>query len=343
MVEMRCSNRLTVSALAAACALGIAACGQSPPDGSQSGVTNVDIKSVAVTQIVEHPALDAARDGIQDELVDAGYVPGETLNWSWESAQGSPATATQIASKFVGDAPDAIVAIATPSAQAAVAASDSTPIVFSAVTDPVGAGLVDSLEAPGGLATGVTDLSPIGDHLDLIVEILPQTETIGVIYNAGEDNSVSLIKLILEEAPARNLEIVEATATSSSEVRAAAQSLVGKVDAIYVPTDNTVASALESVIAAGQASQLPVFAGDTDSVGRGAIASLGFDYYTVGRQTGALVVQVLEGANPATIPVQRVEQLNLVVNLDAAAAMGVEIPADTIDRANEVIGETTSQ
>lgn len=340
---MRCSNRLTVGAIAAACALGIAACGQSPTDGSQSGAADAELKSVAVTQIVEHPALDAARDGIQDELADAGYVAGETLNWSWESAQGNPTTATQIASKFVGDGPDAIVAIATPSAQAAVAASDSIPVIFSAVTDPVGAELVDSLESPGGLATGVTDLSPIGDHLDLIVEILPETESIGVIYNAGEDNSVSLMKLILAEAPERDLEIVEATATRSSEVSSAAQSLVGKVDAIYVPTDNTVASALESVISVGQDNQLPVFAGDTDSVGRGAIASLGFDYYDVGRQTGALVVQVLEGADPATIPVQRVEQLNLVINLDAAEAMGVDIPAEVIDRADEMTGDTVSQ
>ena len=340
---MRRSNRLTVGAIAAVCALGIAACGQSSTDDSQSSAEDAAIKSVAVTQIVEHPALDAARDGIQDELAEAGYVAGETLNWSWESAQGNPTTATQIASKFVGDSPDAIVAIATPSAQAAIAATDSIPIIFSAVTDPVSAGLVDSLASPGGLVTGVTDLSPIGDHLDLIVEILPETESLGVIYNAGEDNSVSLMKLIVAMAPERNLEIIEAVATRSSEVRGAAQSLVGKVDAIYVPTDNTVASALESVIAVGQDNQLPVFAGDTDSVGRGAIASLGFDYYDVGRQTGALVVRVLEGADPATIPVQRVEQLNLVLNLDAAEAMGVEIPAEVVDRADEIASDTALQ
>ncbi|MGK7911480.1 MAG: ABC transporter substrate-binding protein [Synechococcus sp.] len=345
VAEMRWSNRFAVGALAAVCTLGLAACGPSTSnsDSSQGTRADRDVKSVAVTQIVEHPALDAARDGIRDELAEAGYVDGETLRWEWESAQGNPATATQIASKFVGDGPDAIVAIATPSAQAAVAASDSIPVIFSAVTDPVGAELVDSLQYPGGLATGVTDLSPIGDHLDLIVEILPDIESIGVIYNAGEDNSVSLMKLILAEAPERNLEIVEATATRSSEVSGAAQSLVGKVDAIYVPTDNTVASALESVIAVGQDNQLPVFAGDTDSVGRGAIASLGFDYYDVGRQTGALVVQVLEGADPGMLPVQRVEQLNLVLNLDAAAAMGVEIPAEVVDRANDITDGTVPQ
>ncbi|MEM9568867.1 MAG: ABC transporter substrate-binding protein [Cyanobacteria bacterium P01_E01_bin.34] len=345
VVEQRGSTRFAVGALAAVCALGLAACGQtstSNSDGSSGDGIEGSVKSVAVTQIVEHPALDAARDGIKDALEEAGYVDGETLNWSWESAQGNPATATQIANQFVGNAPDAIVAIATPSAQAAVAASDSIPVIFSAVTDPVGAELVSSLESPGGLATGVTDLSPIGDHLDLILEILPETSSIGVIYNAGEDNSVSLMKLILAEAPARNLEIVEATATSSSEVSGAAQSLVGKVDVIYVPTDNTVASALESVISVGQDNQLPVFAGDTDSVGRGAIASLGFDYYDVGRQTGDLVVQVLEGADPASLPVQRVEQLNLVLNLDAAAVMGVDIPAEIVDRADDIVSDTAS-
>ena len=339
---LRFSSISTARALATTVLMGLVACSSPPADvlqtGSSAGETQtITAKSVAVTQIVEHPALDAARDGVEDELVEAGYVLGETLNLSWESAQGSPATAAQIASKFVGDNPDAIVAIATPSAQAAVAASDSIPVIFSAVTDPVGAGLVQTLDAPGGLVTGVTDLSPIGEHLDLILEIIPQADRVGVVYNAGEDNSVSLVALIQAEAPERNLDIVEATAARSSDVRAAAESLVGKVDAIYIPTDNTVASALESVIAVGEDNQLPVFAGDTGSVERGAIASLGFDYYDVGRQTGALVVRVLAGEAPGSIPVQRVNRLNLVVNLEAAAAMGVEIPKAVIDRADETL------
>lgn len=296
----------------------------------------VDAPFVAVTQIVEHPALDAVRDGIKDELADAGYAEGESLTWAWESAQGQPATATQIAQKFVGEAPDLIVAIATPSAQAAVATSDDIPIVFSAVTDPVGAELVPSLETPGALVTGVSDLSPIDQHLALIKEIASDTATIGVVYNAGEANSVSLVDLIKAEAPGQDLIVVEATVASSADVATAAESLVGKVDAIYVPTDNTVVSALESVLRVGAENQIPVFAGDTDSVERGAIAGISFDYYDVGRQTGDIVVRILEGAQPSSIPVETVETLQLAVNPGAAAAMGIEIPETVQSRADVV-------
>ena len=295
-----------------------------------------DAPFVAVTQIVEHPALDAVRDGIQDELAEAGYEEGSSLTWAWESAQGQPATATQIAQKFVGEAPDLIVAIATPSAQAAVATSDDIPVVFSAVTDPVGAELVPSLDAPGELVTGVSDLSPIDQHLALIKEIAPETATIGVVYNAGEANSVSLVDLIKAEAPGQDLTVVEATVASSADVATAAESLVGKVDAIYVPTDNTVVSALESVLTVGAENQIPVFAGDTDSVERGAIAGISFDYYDVGRQTGDIVVRILEGEQPGSIPVETVETLQLAINPAAAAAMGIEIPEAVQSRADMV-------
>ena len=323
--------------LSAIAATTLLSCGptESANDGTTTGAS-ADAPFVAVTQIVEHPALDAVRDGIKDELAEAGYAEGESLTWVWESAQGQPATATQIAQKFVGEAPDLIVAIATPSAQAAVATSDDIPVVFSAVTDPVGAELVSSLESPGELVTGVSDLSPIDQHLALIKEIAPETATIGVVYNAGEANSVSLVDLIKAEAPGQDLTVVEATVASSADVVTAAESLVGKVDAIYVPTDNTVVSALESVLMVGAENQIPVFAGDTDSVERGAIAGISFDYYDVGRQTGDVVVRILEGAQPSSIPVETVETLQLAVNPAAAAAMGVEIPAALQSRADMV-------
>ncbi len=323
--------------LGAVTAVTLVGCGttESASDGTAPEAA-ADAPFVAVTQIVEHPALDAVRDGIKDELADAGYAEGESLTWEWESAQGQPATATQIAQKFVGEEPDLIVAIATPSAQAAVATSDNIPVVFSAVTDPVGAELVPSLEAPGELVTGVSDLSPIDQHLALIKEIAPDTATIGVVYNAGEANSVSLVDLIEAEAPGQNLTVVEATVASSADVATAAESLVGKVDAIYVPTDNTVVSALESVLTVGADNQIPVFAGDTDSVERGAIAGISFDYYDVGRQTGDVVVRILEGEQPGNIPVETVEALQLAVNPAAAAAMGIEIPEAVQSRADMV-------
>ena len=290
-------------------------------------------KKVAITQIVEHPALDACRKGVEEEL----KAQGIDVTWSYESAQGNPGTAAQIARKFVGDAPDAIVAISTPSAQAVVAATKDIPVVFTAVTDPVGAKLIDNPEKPGGNVTGMTDLSPIAAHLDLIARITPNAKKIGVIYNPGEANSVTLVGLVKEHAPAHGMTIVEAAAPRSNDVLAAARSLVGKVDAVYVPTDNTVVSALEGVIKTGVENKLPIYAGDTDSVPRGAIAALGFNYYDVGRQTGAIVARVLKGEKPGNIAVQGIKKTELAVNPKSAEAMGVTIPADVLAEAKTVV------
>ena len=293
--------------------------------------------TVAVTAIVEHPALDAARDGIKAELEAGGYAQGKNLAFTYESAQGNPATAAQIARKLVGERPDVIVPISTPSAQAVVGATKDIPVVFTAVTDPVGAKLVQDAGHPGGNVTGMSDLSPIGAHLDLVKEIMPDAETLGVIYNPGEANSVTLLELLKEEAPARGLTIREAPAPKSADVLAAAQSLVGNVDAIYVPTDNTVVTALEAIVKVGEQNKLPVYAGDTDSVPRGAIAAIGFNYFDVGRQTGRIVLRVLKGEKPGDIPVEGVRITELFVNPGAAERMGVAIPEAVAERAKTVV------
>jgi putative tryptophan/tyrosine transport system substrate-binding protein len=292
---------------------------------------------VAVTAIVEHPALDAARDGVRDELKAGGYEEGKNLKFVYESAQGEPSTAVQIAQKFVGENPSVIVPISTPSAQAVVNATSEIPVVFTAVTDPLGAKLVGDMMKPGGNVTGMSDLSPIKKHLELIKEITPNATKIGVPYNPGEANSVTLLGLLKQYAPDMGLEIVEAAAPTSADVLAATQSLVGKVDVIYVPTDNTIVSALESVIKVGTDNQIPVYAGDTDSVPRGAIAALGFNYYDVGRQTGKIVLRVLNGEKPGDIPVEGVEITELYVNPGAAKAMGVTIPDAVVARAKTVV------
>ena len=293
--------------------------------------------TVATTAIVEHPALDAARDGVRDELAAAGYKEGENLRFLYESAQGNPATAAQIARKFVGEAPDVIVPISTPSAQAVVSATKDIPIVFTAVTDPVGAKLVSNATKPGANVTGMSDLSPIGKHMDLIKRITPDSASVGVPFNPGEANSVTLLALIKAEAPARGLTVIEAPATKSSEVLGAAQSLVGKADVIYVPTDNTIVTALEAVIKVGVDNKVPVYAGDTDSVPRGAMAALGFNYYDVGRQTGKMVLRVLKGEAPGDIAVEGVEITELYVNPGMAAKMGVTLPDALIEEAKEVV------
>ncbi|WP_421594430.1 ABC transporter substrate-binding protein [Shinella sp. M27] len=293
--------------------------------------------TVAVTAIVEHPALDAARDGVKEALEAAGYKEGENLKFIYESAQGNPATAAQIARQFVGEDPTVIVPISTPSAQAVVSATKDIPVVFTAVSDPLGAQLVTDMDKPGGNVTGLSDLSPVAEHLALIKEILPNAKTIGFLYNSGEANSVSLLAVLKAEAEKAGLTVVESAATKSAEVQGAARALVGRADAIYVPTDNTIISALEGAVSVAEEAKLPLFTADTDSVSRGAIAALGFNYKDVGKQTGEIVVRILKGENPGDIAVKVAAGTDLVVNKGAAAKMGVTLPEALVGRATRVI------
>jgi putative ABC transport system substrate-binding protein len=210
-------------------------------------------------------------------------------------------------------------------------------VVFTAVTDPVAAQIVKDKQAPGGNITGISDFSPLEAQFDLIKELVPSAKKIGVVFNPGEANSVALLNAVKALAPARSLQIVEASAGRTADVSAAAQSLVGKVDAIYLPTDNTIISALGTVLAVGTDNKLPVFTGDTESVQKGSVASIGFDYFQVGVETGAVVVRVLKGEKPGAIPVKNASGSNLVINAKAAAAMGVTIPAAVQARAKQVI------
>jgi len=286
---------------------------------------SAEMKSVAVTAIVEHPALDAVRDGIQAELKSAGYEEGKNLKYSFQSAQGNVGTAAQIARKFIGDAPDVIVAIATPSAQAVVAATRTIPVVFSAITDPVAAKLVKSWEASGTNVTGVSDLSPLDKHIDLIKQVVPAAKRIGVIYSPGEANSVAIVTALKKAAADAGMTVVEAAAARTVDVSTAAQSLVGKVDVIYTPTDNNVVSAFESIVKVAQQAKLPVVAADTATVERGAVAALGLNYYDIGRQTGKIVVRILKGEKPGTIAPETSTNFELVVNPGAAKLQGVTL------------------
>lgn len=293
--------------------------------------------TVDVTAIVEHPALDAVRDGVKDALAAAGYKDGENLKFVYKSAQGNAATAAQIAREFAGEGPNVIVPISTPSAQTVAAATRDIPIVFSAVTDPVGAQLIKSMDKPGGNVTGLSDMSPIAEHLALLKEILPSIKTVGFLYNSGEANSVSTLAVFKAEAEKAGITVVESAATKTAEVQGAMRALVGKVDAVYVPTDNTIISALESAVGVAVESKLPLFTADTDSVARGAIAALGFNYYDVGKQTGEIVVRVLKGEAVGDIPTTVAKGTDLVVNKGSAAKMGVTLPEAVVARATKVI------
>ncbi len=289
--------------------------------------------SVSFNQIVEHPALDALRQGVKDELAAQGLK----VQYHDHIAQGNIATANLIAKQILGEQPDAVVGIATPTAQACAQAIREIPIVFAAVTDPVGAGLVKSLQKPGGNVTGTSDMSPIDRQLELILEFLPKLKTLGVIYNSGEANSVTLVKVLKREAAKRGIKVEEATVSNSAGVSQAAKSLIGRSEAVYIPTDNTVVSAFEAITQVGYQTKLPIFAADTDSVGRGAIAALAVDYYRMGRQTGEMVARVLKGAKPGEMPVETLREFQIHLNPGSAAKMGVKVPEEILKKADKII------
>lgn len=313
-----------LSAAVVALALVSAGCGGDSTSSDSSASPGSKAYKIGITQIVTHPALDAAVEGFKAGLAEKGFT---NVTYDVQNAQGEPSNAASIAQKFANEGLDLILGVATPTTQAVVKADTVDPIVFTAVTDPVGAGIVTDPAAPSGNVTGVSDMLPAKPQLELIQQFLPDVKTVGVIYNAGESNSVFLVKEEKAAAAEMGIEIVEATASTSAEVQAAAQSLIGRVDAISVLTDNTVVSALESVIKVADENKIPLFAGDTDSVKRGAVAAYAFDYADLGKQAGYMAARILSGTAITDIPVEYATNLQLSVNEKAAQAQGVTIPA----------------
>ena len=293
------------------------------------------VKSVAVTAIVDHPALDAVRKGVEDELKAQGWQAGKNLKYQYQSAQGNAATAGQIVRKFIGDKADAIVAIATPSAQAAAAATSSVPIVFSAVTGPVAAKLVKDLKAPGGNVTGVSDRLPLAPQVDLMLKVVPTAKRVGIVYSPGEINSTILIKELKAVLAQRGMTLVSAAAPRTVDVQAATKSLVGKVDLIYSSTDNNVVSAYETMVRVATDAKLPMIAADTSSIKRGAVAALGMNYYDMGRQAGRIVVR--KGEKPGSIAVEEGRTTMLELNAKAAREQGATLSAALLKEGKVIV------
>lgn len=293
---------------------------------------------ISVNQFVEHPALDAVLKGLQDYLKDNGV----SVEFKIHNAQANMGTATQIGQQMIGEKSDLLVAIATPSAQATVQAlkkapaSLKRPLLFTAVTDPVSAGLVEAFDKPSEYITGVSDLLPLDKHIDMIMTYKPGIKRLGVLYNAGEANSKATVATLQTLSKKMGFDVVEATAAKTADVFTAAKSLVGRCDAIFIPTDNTIVAALESVLKVGIQNRLPIFAADVDSVERGAVAAMGFDYYKHGYQTGVMAKKILEGVSPASLPVEFQEELQLQINLKAAEAMAAPAPKALLEQATKL-------
>ena len=293
-------------------------------------------QTVKVLSIVDHPALDAIRDGVRAELKAEGYGD-DKLKWEYQSAQGNTGTAAQIARKFVGDKPDVIVAIATPAAQSVVAATKSVPVVYSGVTDPVAAQLVKGWGPSGTNVTGVSDKLPLDRQVALIKRVVPNAKTVGMVYNPGEANSVVVVKALKEILAKQGMTLKEAAAPRTVDIGPAAKSLIGKVDVIYTNTDNNVVSAYEALVKVANEAKIPLVAGDTDSVKRGGIAALGINYGDLGRQTGKVVARILKGEKPGAIASETSSNLELFVNTGAAAKQGVTLSPDLVKEAKTVI------
>ncbi|MFC1897306.1 ABC transporter substrate-binding protein [Chloroflexota bacterium] len=299
---------------------------------------------IGLSQLLTHPSLDATREGIIDGLADNGYVEGDNLEIDYQNSELDMTLVATIAQQFVSDMVDAMITIATPNSQAAISAAEGTdiPVIFTAITDPVGSEMVvDWDNHPDENVTGVSDMLPVAENLDLILEVVPGVETIGTMYNAGESNSVYLVGKLIEACDAFDIEVVESPVATSADILAAANSLVGRgVDVIWIGTDNTVVSGLEALIGVCEDNQVPLFASDDPSMERGAIAGWGFDYYDIGYQTGEMVAKILDGDGTANdVPVEKGKIVFLSVNTAAAEIMGVTIPQSIVDEAKVVYEE----
>lgn len=297
------------------------------------------IKNVAITAIVEHPSLDQIRDGVKDELIASGFKLNENLQVQYRSAQGSSATAAQIARQFVAAKPDVIVAIATPSAQATVAATKQIPVVFAGITDPIAAKLIKNWEPTHNNVTGVSDYQEIGPQIEFMKKIVPNVKAVGYIYSPSEINSTVVLKNLQQQLSQQNISLIAVPAQRTADISTAANTLKGKVDLIYTTTDNNVVSAYESLVKFANENKIPLLASFPDAIERGAVAAYGMSYYDVGRQSGKLVVRVLNGEAPGDITPEIGQALRLVVNIDAAKKQGIDLSADVIESAYKVIGQ----
>ena len=286
---------------------------------------------IGVIQLVEHPALDKNYQGFVDGLKAAGYVDGQNIEIDYENAQGEQANCVTIAQKLVNDQSDLIFAIATPAAQAVANMTSDIPILVSSVTDPKTAQLVESNEKPGTNVSGTSDLTPCAAQISLLKRLLPSAKKVAILFCSSEENSRFQANLAEAACQKEGLDFVEATVSNTNEVQQVVQSLVGKVDAIYAPTDNMIASSFATVALVTTPNKIPVICGEEGMVSGGGLATYGINYYELGLQTAKMAVEVLkDGKKPADMPIQYLEKCDFSYNKEVADELGIEIPADLI-------------
>lgn len=323
---MKKKSAVLLAVLALVLAGVLAGCGNS--GGSESA--GEDQVKIGLVQLVEHPSLDTIRENILAQLEEEGYKDGETAVIDYQNAQNEQANLKTICQKFVSDNCDVIIAITTPAAQAAFGETKDIPIIFSAVTDPVAAQLVEDFDAPGGNITGTSDLVSADKIMDLALQITPDVKTIGALYNSSEVNSVSVVDDLKAYAKKNGLKVQEAAVTNSSEIQQAAQSLAGKCDAVFSPIDNTVASAMSVASEVFIKAKVPFYVGADSMVADGGLASYGIRYESLGMETAKMAAEVLKGGDTASMPVKVMDDMQAYVNQNTADDLGIKIPADVL-------------
>ena len=348
---MKKTSKILALALAGAMALSLSACGGSAPEttaavpetttaGSTAAAEEADtegettaeaaadgtVYQIGVLQLVQHTALDAANKGFIAALDDSGIQ----YEADQQNASGDQSACATVASKFANDKKDLILAIATPAAQAMAGAGTDTPVLITAVTDPAESGLVDDNEKPGGNVTGTSDLTPVKEQIDLLKQILPDAKKVGILYCSAEANSLIQAQMAKAAIEAAGMTSQDFTVSSSNEIQTVVQSMVGKVDAIYAPTDNTIAAGMTTVAMVANDNKLPVICGEAGMVDNGGLATYGIDYYQLGYMTGQQAVKILkDGASPADMPIEYlpIDKCELTVNEETAQTLGIDVSA----------------
>lgn len=319
----------------------LAGCGATDTDNSTNeGDTKsekTEVVNIGISQYLEHGALDSAREGFLAALEEKGYKDGEKIKIDLKNAQGEPSNTQTIAQGFVADEKDLLLGIGTLSAQSLYNGTKDTPILITAITDPVSAGLVKSLEKTESNVTGTTDALDIDLQLKLLKDLYPDAKKVGIVYTTGEPNAEIQVKEVKEKAPEFGLEVVTQGISVSNDIAQSLESIIDDVDAIYVPTDNIVVAAMPLIYQKTIAKKIPVIGSERGQVENGALATEGIDYYELGYQTGLMAVEILEGKDPKDMPVKMANEFTLTINEDTVKALGIELP-EALKKRAEMIG-----
>jgi putative ABC transport system substrate-binding protein len=316
----------------------IAGCGKSATDSDKGATTSSEMKNIGVVQIVQHDALDASNKGFVDALKEKGYEEGKNIEIEQQNAQGEMANAQTICKQFADSKKDLIFAIATPTAQAAYNATKEIPIVFTAVTDPVKAEIAADWKSSGNNVTGTSDKVPVDKQIELLKKLLPDAKTIGVIYNTSETNSVVQVDELKAAAEKQGLAVKEIGVTTVNEINQNLSSALGDIDVLYTPTDNTVASGYALVGKLCLDGNVPIIGAEEAVVTKGGLASIGIDYYKLGKEAGLKAAEILDGKKPSDVEITTLSEMSFTINTDAAKKLNITIPSDIEATAKKVTG-----